>query len=260
MASCSKENAATTNPEVENTFEIGKSQALADNLTEDAHDIFTEAAADKNLMGFANGNQPLRTPNALAFATISVTPAAGFPKTINIDFGTNGITRRGKITVLLTDSVRRAGSKATMNFINYSVNGFKKEGIITWTNTSTAITRSWQRKVEHGKITAPDGKYWFHNGNKQLIQLTGWNTPINLLDDLFLITGNHSITNAAGKSRTCTVTEGLQKQTGCDNIGTGKLKVEGPNHFAIIDFGNGSCDKIATISIDGNEPRTIALR
>jgi hypothetical protein len=36
--------------------------------------------------------------------------------------------------------------------------------------------------------------------------------------------------------------------------------VEGPNHFAIIDFGNGSCDKIATISIDGNEPRTIALR
>ncbi len=40
----------------------------------------------------------------------------------------------------------------------------------------------------------------------------------------------------------------------------GKIKIDGPNHSAIIDFGDGSCDKIATISIDGNSARTILLR
>ena len=69
-----------------------------------------------------------------------------------------------------------------------------------------------------------------------------------------------TITNAAGKTRDCFITEALQKKTSCDNISAGKLKVQGGNHYAIIDFGNGDCDRIATISIDGQAPRTILLR
>jgi hypothetical protein len=75
-----------------------------------------------------------------------------------------------------------------------------------------------------------------------------------------LITGNHTVTNANGKTRQCYITEALQKKTSCDNIGTGKLKVEGGNHNALVDFGNGDCDKLATIAIDGLSPRTIVLR
>jgi hypothetical protein len=52
----------------------------------------------------------------------------------------------------------------------------------------------------------------------------------------------------------------LQKKTVCENIGSGKLKIEGNNHNAIINFGDGTCDKVATISIDGNTPITIQLR
>ena len=46
----------------------------------------------------------------------------------------------------------------------------------------------------------------------------------------------------------------------CDNIDRGKIKIQGPNHFAVLDFGDGTCDRIATITIDGNTPRTILLR
>jgi len=43
----------------------------------------------------------------------------------------------------------------------------------------------------------------------------------------------------------------------CDK---GKVKIEGASHTAIVDFGDGTCDRIATISIDGRDPKTILLR
>ena len=266
--SCKKENnlEAPQDNESEITFELSGDQAIADNLTEDASNAFMEAAADKNLLGSNFAAQPVITSNILACATVAVTPASGFPKTIVIDFGTgtctspSGIIHKGKINIVLSDSVRRSGSKAVMTFINYSVNGFKKEGTITWTNTSIPSTRSWQKKVENGKITAPNGMYWLHSGVRDVVQIAGSTTPGTLLDDVFLITGNHTVTNAAGKTRDCYITEALQKKTSCDNISAGKLKVQGGNHIAVIDFGNGDCDRLATIAIDGQAPRTIFLR
>jgi hypothetical protein len=266
LSSCKKNNSDRID-EYEATFELSGDQAIADNLTEDANDVFNEAAMDKNLMGArpVSPNTPNGTTGILSCATVTVTPATGFPKTMIIDFGTgctspNGITRKGKITVQLSDSVRKYNSTAVMTFQDYYVNGFKKEGTITWTNTSLPGTKSWQRKVENGKITSPAGNYWLHNGIKNVTQTAGVATPNILLDDVFSVTGNHTVTNAAGKTRTGNILEALQKKTICENIDKGKVKIEGPSHYAIINFGDGTCDKLATISIDGRPERTILLR
>lgn len=267
FTSCKKQNVViVTSEEKETTIELGTGQAVADNITEDANEAFMEAAANKNLLGNILTNQIVTTTNILSCASVSVNPASGFPKNIIIDFGngsctsSNGVVRKGKINIVLSDSVRKAGSTAVITFNNFYVNGFKKEGTVTWTNTSTITTRGWQRKAENGKIIAPDGRYWLHSGTRDAVQIAGTTTPNTLLDDIFLITGNHTITNSFGKTRNCYITEALQKKTVCENISSGKLKIEGNNHNAVIDFGNGSCDKMATISIDGNTPLTIQLR
>lgn len=268
VISCKKDTVQSVAVEAENetTFELSAGQAISDNLSEDANNVFMQAASNKNLLGSNVMSQNSITANLLACATVTVTPVNGFPKTIIIDFGAgncstpNGITRKGKINVVLSDSVRKTGSKAVMTFINYYVNSYKKEGTITWSNTSIPSTRSWQRKVENGKVVAPDGKYWLQNGIRDVVQIGGANTPNTLLDDIFLITGNQTVTNAAGQTRECFITEALQKKNTCDNISTGKLKVEGASHYAVIDFGNGECDKLASITIDGQVTRTIILR
>lgn len=268
LISCKKEDAIqnSSQNDDETTFELSSNQALSDNLTEDANSVFLEAAFDKKLLGNNFTTQPVETANILACANISVSPANSFPKNIVIDFGSGnctspgGITRKGKINITLSDSVRKPGSIAIMTFTNYFVNNFKKEGTLTFTNTSTINKRSWKRKVENGKITAQDGKYWLHEGLREIVQIAGTNTPYSLLDDIFLTTGNYKVTNAAGKTRNCFITEALEKKTICNYISSGKLKVEGSNHIAIIDFGNGECDNSALITIDGNTPRTIILR
>ncbi len=259
--SCKKADNSTSD-EIETTFELSGDQAVADNLTEDANDLFMQAAVENNVSGgFAGGSGTV--DNFIPCAVVTVTPLTGFPKTIVIDFGTSctymGVTRSGKINIVLTDSVRKPGSQATMTFDNYYVNLYKVEGTIVWTNTSTPGTRSWTRVTTNGKITHPDGRYWLHSGTKSVTQIAGVATP-TWLDDVFSITGNHTVTNSAGRTRTGTVLDPLIKATACANISQGKLKIEGPNHYAIIDFGNGTCDNLATISIDGRPPRTIILR
>ena len=264
LNSCKKNNNAD---EFETTFELSGDQAIADNLTQDANDVLNEAAIDKNLMGNRPGGIGIAngTTGILSCATITVTPLNGFPKTIVIDFGTgctspNGIIRKGIINVTLSDSLRKTGSVAVLTFSNYYVSGYKKEGTITWTNTSPAGGKSWNRKVENGKITAPNGNYWLHSGIMDIVQTAGVATPQDLLDDVYSITGNRTVTNAAGKTRTATVLNALQKKTICANIDKGTVKIQGPNHYAIIDFGDGTCDNLATLSIDGRTPRTITLR
>ena len=93
-----------------------------------------------------------------------------------------------------------------------------------------------------------------------MVQVEGYATPRNLLDDAFSITGNHTILNSTGVSRTSVITEALQKKTICENISKGKIKLDGSKHSAVIDFGDGTCDRNATVSIDGGTAITFLLR
>jgi hypothetical protein len=113
------------------------------------------------------------------------------------------------------------------------VNTFRKEGIITWTNTTAAGsgTRSWNRQVVNGKITAANGNYWLHTSNIDITQTAGVSTVHDITDDIFSLSGTRTVTNPAGKSRTSTTQTALQKKTNCSNIDQGILKVEAPNHF-----------------------------
>jgi hypothetical protein len=264
FSSCKKDNSGTSgaSDEVATTVELSGDQAISDNLNSDAENVLNEAAVNNNFAG-ERTTGVTQTMNVLGCAAVTTTP--GFPKTITIDFGTgctsnNGVTRSGKITIILSDSLRTPGSVAVMIFTNYYVSGFKKEGTVTWTNTTQGGMKSWERKCVDGKITAPNGRYWLHSGTQNVVQTEGSSTQFNLLDDVFSTTGSHTVTNSAGKTRTSEITEALEKKVICDNIDKGKIKIQGPNHFAVLDFGDGTCDRVATITIDGNAPITILLR
>lgn len=266
VISCKKNN-PTSSPdsEIQTTTDLSVSQAISDNLNSDAENILTEASVDNNF----SGTTPVAvttTMGLLSCATVTVS-SGSFPKTIIIDFGTgsgctpsDGINRSGKILVTLSDSLRKSGSVAVMSFDNYYVGGFKKEGTITWTNTSQGGIKSWERKCESGKITAPDGRYWLHSGVQNVVQTAGSDTPRDVTDDVFSTTGTSTVTNASGASRTVTIINALEKKVACANIDMGTMKIQGPKHYAVIDYGNGTCDRLATISIDGGTSVTILLR
>ena len=266
FSSCKKDdsNNSTTDPAVEATYELTGDNAISDYMTEEDNDLLMDVTADQNLQGNGFGPGSPQTDNLIPCATVTVTPQTGFPKTILIVFDSTctsprGLIRKGTVRIVISDSIRKPGSTAVMTFENYFVNGFKREATTTWTNTSLPPVKSWERKVENGKITAPSGMYWLHQSIKTVTQTAGSSTPARL-DDIFSIAGNGSVTNMNNVTRTATIIEPLQKKFTCANIDKGKVRFESPNHTAVLDYGNGDCDRIATISIDGRPPRTIILR
>lgn len=262
LASCQKNNSNEPDPEIETTFKLSENQAVSESINDDATVIFFEASVSS---GFYRLNGPAETSGILSCANVTVTPQNTFPKTIVIDFGNgctsaDGINRKGKINISLSDYVHNPGATAVMTFENYYTAGYKVEGTITWTNTSTQNSISWTRQITGGKVTEPlSGYYWTHEGTKNVTQTAGASTPMNLLDDVYSVTGSHTVTNPAGKTRTVTITEALEKKTTCHNISKGKVKIQANTHFAILDYGDGTCDNVATITIDGVAPITITL-
>jgi hypothetical protein len=268
LTSCKKDNntsSSSSTSEISSTVELGNDNAISDNLNADAENVLTQAAIDNNF----SGSTPLEISSPMgnlpACATVPVSPTRGFPKSITIDFGTGytsafGIIRRGIPNITLSDSLRKSGSVAVMTFNNYYVGGFKKEGTITWTNNKADTTKSWTRKCENGKITAPNGKYWIHNGTQTVVQTSGNNPPGEIIDNVFSTTGTSTVTNAAGVTRTANITSALEKKVACDNINKGTVKIQGPVHYAVIDYGDGTCDRLATILIDGGNSVTILLK
>ncbi|HEX6847148.1 MAG TPA: hypothetical protein VF144_09230 [Chitinophagaceae bacterium] len=261
FTACQKEE-NEPDPEFETTFNMSRDQAISESINDDATAVFFEASVSS---GFYRLNGQAETTGILSCATITVTPQNTFPKTITIDFGNgcpsnDGVSRAGKINITLSDYVHNPGATAVMTFENYSTLGFKVEGTITWTNTSTPNGISWTREITNGKVIEPlGGYYWMHQGTKNVTQTAGANTPSDLLDDVHSITGNHTVTNPAGKTRTVTITEALEKKITCHNVTKGKVKVQAQTHFAILDYGDGTCDKVATVTIDGVAPITILL-
>ena len=261
LASCQKDE-NEPDPEFETTFKLSENQAVSESINDDATVIFFDASVNS---GFYRLNGTAQTSGVLSCATVTVSQGS-FPKTITIDFGSggcvsaDGITRKGKINITLSDYVHNPGATAVMTFENYSTAGYKVEGTITWTNTSTQNGISWTRQITNGKVTEPiSGYYWTHEGTKNVTQTAGANTPTNLLDDVYSITGSHTVTNPAGKTRTVTITEALEKKTTCHNVSKGKMKIQAQTHFAVLDYGDGTCDNVATITIDGVAPITITL-
>jgi len=266
ITSCKKNNTGSSSTsEIQTTTELSADNAVSDNLNADAENVMTEASVDNNF----SGNTPVgvtTTMGLLSCAQVTVS-SGGFPKTIKIDFGTgltstptDGVVRSGVINIILSDSLRHSGSVAVMTFDNYYVSDFKKEGTITWTNTSQNGIKSWERKCENGKITAPDGHFWLHSGTQAVVQTAGSDTHFDLTDDVFSYTGTATVTNSSGASRTATILNALEKKVACANIDKGTIKIQGPNHYATIDYGDGTCDKLASVSIDGGASITILLR
>ncbi len=130
FSACKKDSGTSASSEIETTYELGRDQAISDNLNSDAEYVLTEAGIDNNFAGNTPANAT-STLNVLSCATVTVTPLQGFPKSITIDFGSgctpiDGVTRSGKIFITLGDSLRKSGSIAVMTFDNYYVSGFKK--------------------------------------------------------------------------------------------------------------------------------------
>jgi hypothetical protein len=219
----------------------------------------------ENMPGTTKGDQVVLADSC---PTITITnPLTGvFPKRITINYGTGctgfySSTRSGKIIIDVTDKRSTVGATRTTTFDNYYFNGIKVEGTHVLTTMALHGTNPvFSVTLTGGKLTLPDGKTVERTVSHQREWIAGYNTPKNIWDDEYLITGTATGKGVNGNAYTNTILTALHWTRVCEFLVSGSIKFERTGVEPIVlDYGTGACDAKATVS-RGDQSKEITLR
>lgn len=182
-----------------------------------------------------------------------------FPKVITIDFGTTGIvgkrgnTLKGKIIVTLSNRMALAGSTRTITYDGFSIN----DNVILGTKTVTFngisdLKPSWTITAKD-TINRADGKTVIWNTERTRTRIDDNGTERVYWDDTFSISGSSNGTNANGTTYSMEIDpiNPLIAYANFRHFVKGKVTTTTEKRTAVIDYGDGTRDDIATITING---------
>ena len=265
FASCTKDNNDLANAF---TTEDLQTNAKLDQVANDLSDIiddqyFTENPAGKTI---APTESNLLPPCVTVTRTFTSTT---WTRTIN--FGTTGCAMPNGAILRGIISVSGVLPYSTSNYvITYTFDGFRYNDFLVQGNRT--ITRSLGTstyQVNTHPICVMDMNMTFTNsrgiftrvGTRTRECIEGYTTAI-WTDNVYVITGNWTTTFPNGNvhSNAISNTTPLRVRLNCDyRVVSGVVNITRPNHTAVLDYGAGTCDNLATISIDGGTPVTITF-
>lgn len=248
-------------------------EGTSEAYSSDASDVSTDVVGGMSttqLEGRVGTSEPVQgfgDHPTLKCATITVnrTGTLNAPAgVITIVFPSDGSCKDGRGrarigTITITYNGRRfiPGSSIVTTLTNYSIGGIKVEGTHSLTNVTAGIEGypRFTATVVGGKITFLDGT----TVTRQHTLTREWRRAPNPLQDLWaLLTGSTaSGSNRHGKTYLMVVTKDLIYSRACAISNKVFIPVSGVKTFTsedkqvTINFGEGACDNIVTITING---------
>ena len=143
-----------------------------------------------------------------------------------------------------------------VSFDNFTVNDILMEGIKVIEKTGL---HTFTMSLVDGKVSFPDDNVCTREFNRVRTWIAGYDTPREIWDDAFSITGETWGINCNGQSYLHTITTPLIHERSCRWIVEGVVSSVVDETDIVLDYGNGECDNLATVTIQG-ETRTIKLR
>jgi len=275
LSSCKKESGSNSNDA--SAGNLSDSSTAADNMYYDVLNNAFVGFSDNSTVWNASSLHAEKTTTfsldgehttnlGCAIYTISDSVPGEYPKTLTLDFGTgctsaDGILRKGKLIYVFTAPIVVPGATASVTFNQYVVNGFGLQGAYSITNNSSDQNGiSFTTQVTNGIITYPNATNYHYSHNKTYVMTAGSGTPYDITDDVYSITGNSSFSTAGGASLVFTSKTPLVKAVSCHNVSSGVVDFVYNNSVSgSIDFGNGDCDNLATVTV-GSWNKTVILR
>ena len=214
-------------------------------------------------------------------AIITFNPSKSvYPHQKIIDYGSgcpadDGHTRKGKkiITVLIDPKNAAPGDEITeITFENYYLDSNNITGVIKGYLLSSNNPGPRQMKFISDKtIFSPNGDKNIVKGTHIFTLVEGANT-IKRKDDVYQITGYAEGSESLDSSTIFTWTTEIDsahpviKPVECDHRTKGGVKINihvlkavDSTYTAYLDYGDGTCDEKATLSINGSAPKDIML-
>lgn len=286
LFSCKKEN--SDNPIETQEIELSKVASEGDAQSEQSYSqIFDDVMGTSDEVGvYGSGifGREYGLDTAQRCFTVRVErPNAPqpFPVIVTISFpqsgcmGPDGRVRRGQIKTTYTNRLIVPGAESITTFLNFSIDSVTVGGTYKVKNMVNPVqitifppqyNHKWLITVVGGRLGYPNGNVVEWNSTKTIEQVEGSHT-LPLHDNVFKIIGSSngaSVRNSLTTSWNSETIEPLFKRATCRWIVKGKIRTVRRNlsntspWVSVLDFGNGTCDNIATLNVNGNI-RTITL-
>ncbi len=246
---------------------MAEDNAMADAIFEETDATVESAASQLDMSGYSVATLKSTTDAPCRVVTVDFPDTTRFPKVITIDYGDgctyvfNGdtIVKKGQIVITVTGRYFATGSSRIVEFVNFYVNDIKIEGTRTITNLglNNAGHYEFSIQLEGGKIVVNDTLQFTRESQRKRELILG--NIFDTSDDEMYITGEAHGVNFRGEQYVRTIIEPLHL-TSCLFIVSGKIESQVGDQAPItLDYGDGTCDNIATLSRNGNT-RQITLR
>jgi outer membrane murein-binding lipoprotein Lpp len=99
-------------------------------------------------------------------------------------------------------------------------------------------------------VTYPNANVYHRVGTRVRELIEGFETPMIWLDNIFSISGSWTTTFSNG-TQSATITTPLIAKASCPRIVSGVIQIVRNNNTGTIDYGDGTCDNLATVTING---------
>lgn len=202
--------------------------------------------------------------NFLPSCAIITTVLTNNTWTKTIDFGVegctleNGNTVKGKMVISFSNDF-----SASTQTISYTFNGFYHNGKMLQGSKSIirtvkatdllATAHPVSTAAIDLTITFDDGKIYTRKGSLIKEMIAGYDTWFNWEDNIFIVTGSGSTSFPNGDTFSAEITTPLEFKASCKKSFAlkGIVSVTKNEAVAVINYGNGDCDTLATITKDG---------
>jgi len=251
LTSCSKDDTSTENDtSIDLNLEQSKQAAESDEVATGAFDIIETAYIEQE----ENEGRATSLFSDCVTITISSENEVTF---VTMDFGLGCELNNGNIVSgmihLTYGPVQNGTVNITYNFEDFTFNNHGIEGGGTIFreryNASGNPQSTFHKNIV---ITLTNGVTVDIDGTRvrEWVEGVGSGT---WMDNVFMVTGNWSHEASTGFSRTAIVTNALRREAICPFFVSGTMDVTRNDHAGILDFGDGTCDNIAVLTVNGVE-------
>ncbi len=170
----------------------------------------------------------------------------------------NGNTYSGTVTITRDWDVTSHSISGSITFDQFYVNDLMIEGSSDFIRE---INTTGNPQITHNfdfTLTFPNGDTASRSGTRTREWAEGFGTPDHT-DDVFLITGNSHIVRRNGVVLDAVIITPLRREATCHYFVSGTIEITKNGQMAVLDFGNGTCDNEATLTLPNGTVRIIHL-
>ncbi|GAB4404092.1 MAG: hypothetical protein OHK0039_04060 [Bacteroidia bacterium] len=263
LSACQRE---TTDEIAESEVELAELDASIE-ASFDESDAYAFEAMDVTDFS-VNARRYVNAADRLINACVTVTHDS-INKVVTLDFGTgcvgpDGRTRSGQIVISYTQRLYVPGATLTIDHVNYSVDSVMVAGTRIITNVSPNFQSniSLNTQLVGGMLVWPNGD----TATRAFTRTATWMRAVNPINDELHVDGSATGTTRNAVAYTTQTLSTLIFKRSCRRSDGIRVPVEGVVSIqrgsqpkVQIDYGDGTCDRLATLSRNG-QTRVITLR